>query len=66
MDPESKDEWSTREEHCSFKKLNHNGKCIAKCRHNRMLDGFYVDCIGICSQTVEQYCNAVNELRKLH
>ena len=55
-----------RAEHCSFAKLNKEGKCIAKCSHNKLIDGYYIDCIDIRSDTIEEYCKRVNEGNKLH
>ena len=37
-----------RTEHCRFKQLNTNGKCVACCHYNTQSD---VDCIGNGSKT---------------
>ena len=40
-----------RSEHCAFKVLNSNGRCIAPCKHADPLEE--VDCIGNDGKTLD-------------
>jgi hypothetical protein len=40
-----------REEHCAFKVLNQNGRCIAYCHHNR--GPVCKDCTGKTGKTID-------------
>ena len=55
-----------RKDHCSFKALDENGKCIANCFHNQMKDGRYIDCIGRKSESLEANMKRVKIERKYH
>lgn len=54
-----------RAEHCSFAKLNKDGKCIACCTKNKLKDGYFTDCIDIRSDNIKEYCERLAETRKL-
>ncbi|MBW2646918.1 MAG: hypothetical protein JRE23_12245 [Deltaproteobacteria bacterium] len=41
-----------RDNHCSFARLNTNGKCVAPCIHNVDPDVEY-DCIGRAGKTLD-------------
>ena len=41
---------ANREKHCSFKRLNVNGKCIADCAENRLRE-WETDCTGKAGET---------------
>jgi hypothetical protein len=56
----------TRSEHCTFAKLDMSGKCIAICSHNRFICGFMCDCIGIKSDTFDEYQDRIEAERKVH
>jgi len=56
-----------RIEHCYFKVLDNNGKCIANCgRQLLKKPGIIVDCIGIESLTTKQHFKKLDSGRKLH
>jgi hypothetical protein len=55
-----------RTEHCAFKVLDKNGKCIACCHKNVMIEGKYADCLGNENEDIKTYVARVNSERKLH
>ena len=54
-----------RDDHCSFSRLDKNGKCVARCEKNKLVDGFYVDCIGKRSETMSEYEDRLNSERQV-
>jgi hypothetical protein len=62
--PQRKD--AQREAHCSFARFDHNGKCIAQCSKNIFKDEVFIDCLGIKSETVEDYTARVDGEKNLH
>jgi len=50
-----------RQEHCHFKILNSQGKCIAKCSKN----DYHQDCIGNKHETIKEFQARVVAERRL-
>jgi len=55
-----------RTEHCFFAEIKDTtGKCIAYCSRQKLIGpGMTEDCIGIKSETVENYVKRLNKERK--
>jgi len=55
----------TKDSHCSFAKLDLNGKCRAYCIHNQLTEpGVYTDCVGNSSDDVHEFLRKLKQNRK--
>jgi len=57
---------TSRVEHCAFAVLDKNGKCIAYCNKNIIVDGISMDCIGITSESIKDYVSRIQAETKHH